>query len=203
MKERIVLFDFGDVIATFDPAFRAAEFARLTGLSPEEVLSRLSTDDFWTETDRGVFSGAEMERRIGELLGQDFTHEELLRLQAAAFTVRPEMLEMARAVTRRSRTGILTNNAPLLLEAFPIHFPEVARLFDPLLFSFQFGRVKPERELFEAVHRRLGVSRGGIVFIDDNPVHVDSARSVGWDAVRFRSAQQLREALVERGFVLP
>jgi HAD superfamily hydrolase (TIGR01509 family) len=199
----IVLFDFGDVIAAFDPSFRAVEFARLTALSPERVLSRLSTNDFWIQTDRGAYSGPEMERRICELLGRELPHEELLRLQAAAFTVRPEMVEIARAVSRRLRTGILTNNAPLLHEAFPVHFPELTRLFEPLLFSFQFGHVKPERELFERVQRRLGTAPGSILFIDDNSGHVAAARSVGWDAVQFRSPPQIRGALAERGLLEP
>lgn len=198
----VVLFDFGDVIADFDPSFRAAELARLTRLTPDEVLARLSTDDFWVETDRGIWSGPEMERRINELLESDFSHDELLRLQAAAFTLRPEMIAIAAAVSARGRTGILTNNAPLLLEAFPVHFPEVARLFDPLLFSFQFGHVKPEPELYEAVRDRLGVPPEEILFVDDNPANVAAARASGWDAVRFETVPLLREALAQRG-ILP
>ena len=102
----IVLFDFGDVIATWDAAARLAEYARLSNLSPEAVEERLATDGFWLATDRGAFTGDEMERRINELLGCDLSRDELVRLQAHAFTVRPEMVRLAQEVAASARVGI-------------------------------------------------------------------------------------------------
>ena len=94
---------------------------------------------------------------------------------------------------------MLTNNAPLLKEAMPQHFSELAQLFDPILFSYQFGHVKPERELFEGVQTHLSAEPDEIVFIDDTSGHVAAAASLGWDAIQFRSAAELRRALIERG----
>ena len=45
----IVLFDFGNVVADWNPEPWVAEFARLAGLTSSEVRERLSTDDFWIE----------------------------------------------------------------------------------------------------------------------------------------------------------
>ena len=75
--------------------------------------------------------------------------------QALAFTVRPSMLALAGEVARRARTGLLTNNSPLLEEAFPKRFPGVCQAFDPILFSHQFGDTKPSVALFEKVAARL------------------------------------------------
>lgn len=195
MTPSIVLFDLGDVLARFDPAPRWAEYARRSGLTPAEVLERLSTDDFWRDTDRGRYSADQMDRRICELLGCAFTRAELLRLQAAAFAVRPEVLRIAQRVATRTRVGILTNNAPLLEQALPIHLPELARAFDPILYSFEFGHVKPERALFEAVTARLALAPREIFFVDDQERHVAAARAVGWSALRFESAEQLERSL--------
>jgi putative hydrolase of the HAD superfamily len=191
----IVLFDLGDVLARFDRAPRLAEYARRSGLTPLEVRERLATDQFWRDTDRGLYSADQMERRICELLGCAFSRAELLRLQAAAFTLRPEILSIAERVATRTRVGILTNNAPLLKEALPIHLPELARTFDPILYSFEFGHVKPERALFEAVTARLALAPRQIFFVDDQESHVAAARAVGWGALRFESAEQLERSL--------
>lgn len=195
----IALFDLGDVVATFDPAPRVAEYARRSGLSPAEVRERLSLDDFWRNTDRGVFSAAEMHEQICARLGCRFSRDELLRLQASAFIVRPEVLRIAEAVG--TRVGILTNNAPLLAEALPIHLPELVRVFDPILHSFQFRSVKPEPEIFAAACACLAVDPGQVFFVDDQIRHVSAARAAGWDAIRFESAAQLRRSLAERGLL--
>lgn len=201
MVYSIVLFDLGDVLATFDPTPRLAEYARYSGLSPAEVTKRLSYNDFWARTDRGAFSADEMRREISALLAHQFSGEEVLRLQAAAFAVRPELVGIAHAVAAFTRVGILTNNAPLLEEAFPIHFPELVRTFDPILFSFQFRHVKPERELFDAVRAFLAVEPQEILLIDDQARHVLAARAAGWHAVQFESAAQIRRSLAGRGLL--
>lgn len=201
MAISIVLFDLGNVLTTWDVGPRVAEYARRSGLSPARVLERLSRDDFWVNTDRGFLSADEMETRICGLLDCHFSREELLALQAIAFELRPEVLDIARAVATRKPVGILTNNAPFLQEAMPRFFPELVELFDPILYSFQFKHVKPERELFEAVEDQLGLPGEEIHFIDDTQGHVAAARAAGWDAVQYLSTTQLRNALDERGLL--
>jgi HAD superfamily hydrolase (TIGR01509 family) len=195
----IALFDLGDVVATFDPAPRIAAYARRSGLSPAEVRERLSLDDFWTNTDRGAYSAEEMHEQICGRLGCRFARDELRRLQASAFRVRPEVLRVAETVS--TRVGILTNNAPLLEEALPTYLPEIVRVFDPILFSFRFRHVKPEPELFAAAGAWLAVPPDRIFFVDDQIRHVSAARAAGWDAVQFESPSRLRRSLAERGFI--
>jgi HAD superfamily hydrolase (TIGR01509 family) len=142
-----------------------------------------------------------MGRRICELLSCELSYEDLLLLQAIAFEVDPRIVSIAQQAAKRVQVGILSNNAPLMNEALPVHFPKLAQVFDPILFSFQFGSVKPERGLFEAVQAHLAVPPGDIVFIDDNSGHVAAARAVGWDAMIFESPEQLRRSLVERGLI--
>ena len=197
MTPAIVLFDLGDVVARWDPEPRLAEYARRSGLGVEAVRRALATDGFWQDTDRGRYTGDEMADRICALLGCRFTRPELLRLQAAAFTVRPEVLRLAERAAIRSRVGMLTNNAPLLREALPVHLPELLRAFDPILFSHQFGYTKPAPELFTAVTRRLGLPPDHIFFIDDQESHVRAAAAAGWRALRFESVAQLERALAE------
>ena len=183
------------------PLSKVAEYARRSNLSESEVLKRLSTDDFWVETDKGQFSADEMELRLCQLLGEDFTRAELLWLQSLAFTLRPETFSLAKKVAERKPIGILTNNSPLLKEALPRHFPELVDSFDPILFSFQFGHVKPEPALFEAVQAQLGIAGNEILFFDDTEGHVLAAAAVGWDAIHYQSPRQLRDSLVSRSII--
>ncbi len=189
------------MLATWDVRPRLAEYANRSGLSQSKVLERLSEDEFWVNTDRGAYSAAEMELRICQLLQCEFSRADLLRLQAVAFNVRPDVLSLANAAAIGRRVGILTNNAPLLQEALPHYFPELVERFDPILFSFQFGHVKPERELFEAVEGELGLSGAEICFIADTQGHVTAARAAGWDADLYQSPAHLRKLLIERDII--
>lgn len=197
----VVLFDLGDVVAAWDPSPRIARYAERSGHTSEEVRARLRDSGFSEDCDRGAYSAREMHTEICRRLGCVFSHDELLMLEATAFTVRPEVLALATAVTRRTRTGLLTNSSPLLLEAFPHRFPELSRAFDPILFSHQFGHTKPAVALFEKVAKSLETSPSEILLIDDQERHVEGARSAGWEALRFRSEAELRTALTQRSLI--
>jgi len=199
----IVLFDLGNVVAAWDPAPRIAAYAERSGLSEAEVRERLSTDGFWASTDRGGVSSEEMVTGICRLLSCEFTYAELLRLQASAFTVRSEVLAIARTTAASCPVGILTNNAPLLEDAFPTYFPELLDLFDPVLFSYEFGCQKPERRLFEQVERRLGLAGTEIAFVDDSERNVRAAAALGWDGIHYATPEALRQALTARGVLGP
>jgi putative hydrolase of the HAD superfamily len=197
----VVLFDLGDVVAAYDPSPRVARYAERSGRTSEEVRVRLADSGFSEDCDRGIFSAQEMQTEICRRLGCVFSHDEQLMLQAAAFSVRPGVLALATAVARRARTGLLTNNSPLLLEAFPHRFPELLRTFDPILFSFQFGDTKPSVALFEKVAESLETPPSEILLIDDQERHVEGARSAGWEGLRFESEPTLRTALIERSLI--
>jgi len=201
MAVRIVLFDFGNVIASWDPAPRMAEYARRTELTPDEVRRRLERDDFAADSDRGRYPVEQIVRHIGEVLGYAFSHTELLRLQACVFALRPDVLSLARAVATIHRVGVLTNNSPLFGECLAPYFPEIVDVFDPILLSSQLGYVKPEREAFEAVERRIGASGGEIAFIDDGPENVAAARSLGWVSFHYTSTRALERQLSEAGLL--
>jgi FMN phosphatase YigB (HAD superfamily) len=197
----VVLFDLGDVVAAYDPSPRITRYAERSGHASEEVDALLRSSGFSEDCDRGVYTAREMQTEICRRLGCVFSHAELLMLQALAFTVRSSVLALGAEVARRARTGLLTNNSPLLEEAFPERFPEICRTFDPIFFSHQFGDTKPSGVLFEKVAESLETPPSEILLIDDQEGHVQGARSAGWEAVRFESEAELRAELTRRGLL--
>jgi hypothetical protein len=85
-------------------------------------------------------------------------------------------------------------------DALPALFPRYNRRFDPLLFSYQFGALKPSAALFTAVLAQLGPPAQNILLIDDAPQSVEGARA-GTQAYLFTSVERLRIDLT--GLVLP
>lgn len=73
--------------------------------------------------------------------------------------------------------------------------------FDGIVVSADERVVKPEPEIFTVLCERFGVVPRRSVFVDDNPDNTRAARALGFETVDFRSAGQLREALVAHGLL--
>jgi putative hydrolase of the HAD superfamily len=90
------------------------------------------------------------------------------------------------------RTGILSNSAPEARERERCWgFEDVT---DDLVYSHEVGLLKPDLRIFELAATRLAVQPDEIVFLDDQPGHVEAARAAGWQAVRHVSTpESIRE----------
>jgi 2-haloacid dehalogenase len=89
-------------------------------------------------------------------------------------------------------------------ETFPIareRYPFL-RLFVGILISGDAGYAKPARELFDVFVERFGLTPGRCVFVDDRSENVTAASDVGFDAVAFRSPDQLHDELAARGLLV-
>ena len=67
--------------------------------------------------------------------------------------------------------------------------------FDGGVFSGDVQCIKPEPAIFELLQTRYALSPSDILFIDDMAYNVEAAQVLGWKAVQFTSARQLRRDL--------
>jgi putative hydrolase of the HAD superfamily len=61
-----------------------------------------------------------------------------------------------------------------------------SELFDREFYSYRMGVMKPAIAYFRVILRELGVPGESILFVDDQPANVDSARQAGLHATEFR-----------------
>lgn len=66
---------------------------------------------------------------------------------------------------------------------------------------FQMGMLKPDLEAFEYVAQSLGLSPQRVLFLDDNQINVDAARTIGFSASRVLGVEQTRIALIDAGVI--
>jgi len=74
--------------------------------------------------------------------------------------------------------------------------------FTGTLISGDVGIGKPDPAIFRKFLHRFGLAAESTVFIDDSPANVAVARSMGFEAIQFESASQVRRDLISRGFPL-
>lgn len=79
----------------------------------------------------------------------------------------------------------------------------VLDLFPVQIFSFQLGQIKRQPSTFEKVLEQIAHAPKQCLFIDDSPLNIDAAASVGIQGVRFTTANALVDELVSRSLLPP
>jgi len=190
-----VLFDLGGVVCRFHPERRLLALASACGLPAREVQARLWDSGFDRDCDRGQYTAHEVHRRARALLGLQASYEEFRRLWALAFEPDLSMLALVDALRSRVRTGLLTDNGPILRDAMPTLFPEISSRFEPVLFSCELGHLKPTQELFTAVLHRFNQRADQVLMVDDAPPVVAGAIACGLRGCLYRSPATLQREL--------
>jgi 2-haloacid dehalogenase len=73
--------------------------------------------------------------------------------------------------------------------------------FDDIVVSGREGVIKPDPAIFRLILSRFGLEASRSVFIDDTPKNVDSAAQLGFHAIHFCNALQLRRDLASLGII--
>jgi len=189
------------VVCRFEPGPRLARLAQLSGLDETEVRTRVWESGLTRHFDLGRYTSEEWRQALNERLGLGLDLEAFEDLMLSALTVDEETIALVDAIDPRIRVAMLTDNPALLLDAIPRRFPALVSRFDPMLFSFQLGVLKPSPDAFAMALARLEVLADQVLFIDDTLANVEGARAAGIEAVHFTSAAALRPELEARGLL--
>jgi putative hydrolase of the HAD superfamily len=196
-----VVFDFGNVVCRFDNKVILGRIAKDTGKSVAE-LERLvyQNSDLTTAYERGEVSSDEFFLKISAICGLRMSQAEFIRAYTDKFIPIPETYELIHSLSGRYKLGLLSNTSAWDFE-HGIRATEVFPLFDAVTLSFQVHALKPEKEIYLDVLAKLGVKSHECVYIDDIEKYVEAARSLGMNAVQYRSPKELVESL--KAFGIP
>ncbi len=85
-------------------------------------------------------------------------------------------------------------------EGLKVH-PELGEVFETTIVSGQVGLVKPSVEIYRLLCDQAEVNPESCVFIDDSLHNCLGAKAAGMDAIHFKSAAGLKDALTQRGLL--
>jgi glucose-1-phosphatase len=112
----------------------------------------------------------------------------------------PGALEMLALIPRSYQRAVLSNSNVL-------HWPRVSgemglgSAFDRHFVSHLTGLIKPDSDAFDHVAKSLGCMPGEVLFLDDNSLNTEAAKSFGMHAIRVQGAAEARRALTELGII--
>jgi epoxide hydrolase-like predicted phosphatase len=190
MTIQAVVFDIGGILEiTPDLGWGPAWEARLS-LAPGELNQRM--DDAWRRGEIGTISEAEVRLAARERLGLD--EGQLAQFLADLWrdylgTANTELIDYARRLRPRYRTGILSNSFVGAREREQAAYG-FEDLVDELVYSHECGLRKPDPRSYALVCARLNVEPTQVAFLDDHEECVEGARQAGLHAVLYRDNAQ-------------
>ncbi len=195
---RGVIFDFGNVISSFDVGKFLAKLRGWSGLPVETLRERVYRSGLHSRFERGEVSPEEFHRLVGSMTGADVPPEAFAEGFTDIFTPIDGTQALIRELKGKYRLGLLSNTNEWHylrhIRKVPV-FP----LFDTVTLSFEVGALKPEPAIYRDALGKLSLPPEECVFIDDIGEYADGASAVGIRGIRFTGPAPLRETLAGLG----
>jgi putative hydrolase of the HAD superfamily len=195
-----IVFDFGAVLFTWQPAQLVAIAFPQTASNPEaakQLAHAIFSHDDWHGFDRGTVEMAEVIRRTA--LRLDLPESQLDALVShigeRLTPIEETVSVLSQLVQQRSRQNSLRL---YYLSNMPVPYARVLEQrhafltwFDGGIFSGDVKHIKPDPAIYELLENRYALDPVQTVFIDDLKTNVAAAQARGWRGIHFESAGQL------------
>ena len=123
--------------------------------------------------------------------------ESLLRIREiwhSSYKPNPGMKDLVISLRRKYRVAVLSNNTSERVKYLNERYG-LDSVFDVYVYSFDYGRLKPDPFLFMEVLEKLGVRAEESVLIDNRVKILREAERLGINTILFKSEKQLKEEL--------
>lgn len=179
-----IVFDFGNVIAKFDPDYICSFYCG--GEELEEFKNTIF--EGWDELDAGLteyeeFRKAKIDKlpenlkKAGESFFDDwYTHMPILE----------ETKKLVKYFKDRGMKLFLLSNAPEFFADRIDYFKEGVESLDDMVFSGPIKMAKPGREIYLYAMNKFKAKPEECLFLDDKAENVSAARLIGMNALVYR-----------------
>jgi len=198
---RGILFDFGNVISSFDVGIFLRRLRDWSGVEVGILRERIYGSGLHSRYERGDISSERFYREISRLTGARVSAEEFAEGFTGIFTPLEATHGLIRALKGKYQLGLLSNTNEWHFERHIRGVP-VFPLFDAVTLSFEVRALKPAPEIYRDALRKLSLPPEACVFIDDIREYADGAGAVGIRGIQYRGHAELLAALARLEVVL-
>lgn len=180
---RAVIFDFFGVIRT--DGFN--QWMNTHGIARDGKVAEASD-----HLDKGKINTSAFFDLLSEASGQPA--KDIQQEMDADMTLIDGMEAILRELHSSCKLALLSNSASAYLRGELAKY-DLEKYFDLIVISSEVGMAKPHAEIFSYILNKLQLSSSEVIFIDDNPKHIESAKEVGIKGIVFTDAAALRSTL--------
>ncbi|MGB2960568.1 MAG: HAD family phosphatase [Bacteroidota bacterium] len=195
----VVIFDFGNVLCTFDVDIFVQDIARRAGTPPDHlVLALKRATPLVVQYETGLISTDQFFEQISHHAGITLSRTDFRDAYCSIFDPIPETLKLVKRLEPRYRLGLLSNTNQWHY-ACAIQPVEVFPLFEAVSLSFEVKAMKPAEPMYHDMLAKLQVPAERCVYIDDVRDNVETGLGIGMRAIHYTSHEALCSSLEECG----
>jgi len=195
---RAVFFDIGNVLLRFSTRMILKRFAWAVGRHPVKVADYIWNSDIGDRIERGEVDGPRLYKMFQKELGYKGTYAQFRLLWSDHFTLDRGSHAILKRTAARVPTYLFSNTNALHIDFIRERFT-FPRLVRGAILSHELGLRKPDPAIYRAALKLSGTKPQETVFVDDLKPNVEAARALGFIAIRFRGAADLRRRFRELG----
>lgn len=196
---KAVVFDFGNVVARFEPRRIVENLVPHSTLTTKELaVALLANSALGIRYETGSITSEEFFAEASRLLELSCAEEEFIDAFCRIFTPIEETHALIRRLQGRVRLGLLSNTSEWHF-LHGIRESAVFPLFDAVTLSYEVGAMKPDPAIFRDMLSKLDLPAEACAYTDDIPEFVEAARAMGFHAVQFTTPEALERDLIEMG----
>ena len=200
MSQEVILFDLGGVVSE-------TKFDR--------VLNKYAEKYDWNlkEMKENIFSEEYMALLAGKINLEEFVDwlsgqiEELSISGLNEFVeeyyyseeTKEEVVKLIQRIESHYQLGLMTNDIGRLDEK--LSYLGLTGIFDKIVNSSQVGYCKPQVEIYQAALDQFEVAGENVIYIDNDPVCLENASSLGIATIKFNNYHQLESEFSNLGII--
>jgi putative hydrolase of the HAD superfamily len=193
IPDRVVLFDYGEVISRSPSEADRAVLLSIAGVDAEPFW-----EAYWRhrdDLDGGRVSIPEYWATMARELGVEWSASTVHALWVADFrswiSIEPETVDLIAELHDGGTRIALLSNAGFDF-AGPFRFSPMGQYFERMFVSAEMDAVKPDPAIYLEVASELGITPQQLVFIDNRSVNTDAAAELGATVHHFITTAALR-----------
>jgi putative hydrolase of the HAD superfamily len=196
---KAVVFDFGNVVARFEPRRIVENLVPLSTLTTKELaVALLANAALGIRYETGRITSKEFFAEASRLLELSCTEDEFIDAFCRIFTPIDGTHALLRRLHGRVRLGLLSNTSEWHY-LHGIRGSAVFPFFDAVTLSYEVGAMKPEPAIFRDMLAKLDLPAEACAYTDDIPEFVEAAQALGFHAVQFTTPEALQRELMVMG----
>lgn len=148
------------------------------------------------QRDKGSLSDAGFIAGLSSAIGRNVTFDEI---HSARSHLNEQLVVLLRNLKKNYRICLFSNASSKLQEKLVTL--GIDDLFDTVVVSGEIGYIKPSHEAFRVAFEKINALPREVLFIDDNPANIHSARQYGVNALQYTSFSDLQQKLIELNII--
>jgi putative hydrolase of the HAD superfamily len=191
---KAVLFDFGGVLAEEGFKNGLAAIAQKEGLNPSAIFRKAESLIYSTGYVLGRCPESVYWQAVKKETGIKGEEAELRREILDRFLLRSEMFRTMENLKKKGLlVGILSDQTNWLEELDQQY--DILKNFHRVYNSYRLHKSKRDSTWYAEICSDLNFAPREVLFIDDNPGHIDRAAAAGLSTIHFQNEAQFKKAL--------